>query len=432
MATMQVSEVVEQPRPASLYIGDLDPRVTTADLLLAFSGAGGMFVMGFLDCEMGSRWIEMENSFDPVCFLLQVLVNDKDFRFYCNCWYFFMYDFWNGALICEYGLSSTAAKAMSSLNHTVLKGKATRIIWCERNPVTRMTGVANLFVKNLDPPIDSAQLKAIFEKFGTIRSCKVAAENGKSKGFGFVQFEKEDSAMAALNAMHEPVLSGKKLYVAQFMRKSQRIAASGQKFTDLYVMNLNEDLTEDCLLKKFSMFGTLHNAVVMRDRVGKSNDFGFVRFEYPEEAREAVEALNGTLLGSKQLCVGRAQKKAERKELSQRARAPNVYVKNLDPAVNEEIGCIFQFRWRSDFEERSTLLGRRLYVGIPLSKEDSRIALQGCVSRTAPSIQDLVRISRPRASAEKPQVDRVHPKAQIQEILPEDELKRLIISLGSC
>ncbi|KAL9273496.1 Polyadenylate-binding protein, cytoplasmic and nuclear-like protein [Drosera capensis] len=29
---VQVSKVVAQPRPASLYVGDLDPRVTTADL----------------------------------------------------------------------------------------------------------------------------------------------------------------------------------------------------------------------------------------------------------------------------------------------------------------------------------------------------------------------------------------------------------------
>ncbi|GAB2225647.1 hypothetical protein Droror1_Dr00006444 [Drosera rotundifolia] len=254
MATMQVSEVVEQPRPASLYVGDLNPRVTTAELFHTFFGADGK-VTAIRVCTDA--------------------ITGESLRYgYVN-----------------FGTAQDAAKAMSSLNLIALKGKAMRIMWCERNQVTRMTGVTNLFAKDLDPSIDSAQLEAIFEKFGTIRSCKVAEENGKSKGFGFVQFEKEDSAMAALNAMHETVLSGKKLYVAQFMRKSQRIVASGQKFTNLCVKNLDKDLTEDCL--KFSEFGMVHYTVVME---GNSKGFGLVSFEYPEEVRKAVEALNGTLL----------------------------------------------------------------------------------------------------------------------------------------
>ena len=90
-------------------------------------------------------------------------------------------------------------------------GKPMRIMWSHRDPLPRKTGLANLFVKNLDPSINSASLQDIFGKFGNILSCKVAEENGKSKCFGFVQFDSDDSATAALNALNDTMLDGKKL-----------------------------------------------------------------------------------------------------------------------------------------------------------------------------------------------------------------------------
>lgn len=87
-----------------------------------------------------------------------------------------------------------------------------RIMWWQRNPVSRNNIIANLYVKNLVPSVTSAQLEGIFCKYGTILSCKVAEDNnGKSKGFGFVQFDKEDSAIAAINALHGTMLEGKQL-----------------------------------------------------------------------------------------------------------------------------------------------------------------------------------------------------------------------------
>lgn len=97
------------------------------------------------------------------------------------------------------------------MNHAEVKGKPMRIMWSQRNPLARKTGNGNLFVKNLDPSITCSLLQSIFCKFGTILSCKVAEENGKSKGFGFVQFNSEECAMAARGALHDTVVKGKKL-----------------------------------------------------------------------------------------------------------------------------------------------------------------------------------------------------------------------------
>ncbi|KAH7538287.1 hypothetical protein FEM48_Zijuj03G0183500 [Ziziphus jujuba var. spinosa] len=76
--------------------------------------------------------------------------------------------------------------------------------------VDKKRGIANLFVKNLDPSFTSGQLHSMFSKSGRILSCKIASENGKRKGFGFVQFDAEQSAMTARNALHGTLVKGKK------------------------------------------------------------------------------------------------------------------------------------------------------------------------------------------------------------------------------
>lgn len=40
---------------------------------------------------------------------------------------------------------------------------------------------------------------------------KVAKDNGKSLGFGFVQFHSNESAMSALTALHGTLNNGRKL-----------------------------------------------------------------------------------------------------------------------------------------------------------------------------------------------------------------------------
>nr|GMD81012.1 polyadenylate-binding protein 7-like [Ipomoea batatas] len=74
-------------------------------------------------------------------------------------------------------------------------------------------------------------------------------------------------------------------------------------------------MTEELLREKFSRYGNINSAAIMRDEERNSRGFGFVNFDSDEDARKAVEALNGQVIGLKKLYVGRAQKKAERERL---------------------------------------------------------------------------------------------------------------------
>lgn len=60
--------------------------------------------------------------------------------------------------------------------------------------------------------IDNMGLQEIFQKFGTIISSKVATfEDGKSKGHGFVQFESEESANAAIESLNGSTVGDKQM-----------------------------------------------------------------------------------------------------------------------------------------------------------------------------------------------------------------------------
>ncbi|KAJ0756929.1 putative RNA recognition motif domain, nucleotide-binding alpha-beta plait domain superfamily [Helianthus annuus] len=65
-------------------------------------------------------------------------------------------------------------------------------MWCQRDPVTRRTGIGNLFVNNLDFFVTDVKLEDVSGRFGR---CNMAEyDYGKSKDFGFVQFDSEESA----------------------------------------------------------------------------------------------------------------------------------------------------------------------------------------------------------------------------------------------
>ncbi|CAN6201242.1 unnamed protein product [Urochloa humidicola] len=239
-----------------------------------------------------------------------------------------------------------AVRALEALNFAPLNGKTIRLMFSNRDPSMRKSGRANVFVKNLEPIIDSKNLYDMFSSFGTILSCKVATDpsTGQSKGYGFVQYETEESAQDAINGLNGMVAYGRKMFVGLHMRRQNREG----EFTNVYIKNLPAEFTDDDLQHEFAPFGEITSAVVMRQSDGASKCFGFVNFMKPEYAAEAIQKLNGKSISGKVLYVGRAQKKAERqaelREKFQQGRdvkiekpqGVNLYLKNLDDSINDE------------------------------------------------------------------------------------------------
>jgi cold-inducible RNA-binding protein len=73
----------------------------------------------------------------------------------------------------------------------------------------------NIFVAGLPYDLDDAELEEIFEKFGVVKSAKVAIdkETGKSRGFGFVDMPNDTEAKEAIEGLNDISLGKKPLVV---------------------------------------------------------------------------------------------------------------------------------------------------------------------------------------------------------------------------
>lgn len=78
----------------------------------------------------------------------------------------------------------------------------------------------------------------------------------------------------------------------------------------LFVGSLDYGVTDQQLNDLFSEYGTVESAKVILDReTNRSRGFGFVEFSSDEEAKAAVEALNGKEHQGRTLVVNEARSK---------------------------------------------------------------------------------------------------------------------------
>src|SRR5581483_2745992 len=81
----------------------------------------------------------------------------------------------------------------------------------------------------------------------------------------------------------------------------------------LFVGNLSFNTTENDLQDLFAAHGTVTEANLMMDRAtGRPRGFAFITMSSPEEAQNAINALNGADLGGRNLTVNEARPREER------------------------------------------------------------------------------------------------------------------------
>ncbi|XP_063001661.1 polyadenylate-binding protein 1-like [Elgaria multicarinata webbii] len=315
---------------ASLYVGDLHPDVTEAMLYEKFSPAGP--IMSIRVC----RDVATRRSL--------------------------------GYAYINFQQPADAERALDTMNFEVIKGRPIRIMWSQRDPGLRKSGVGNIFIKNLDDSIDNKALYDTFSAFGNILSCKVVCDENGSRGYGFVHFETHEAANRAIGIMNGMLLNDRKVFVGHFKSRREREAEYGARameFTNVYIKNFGDDMNDERLQEIFSEFGKTLSVKVMVDNAGRSKGFGFVNFEKHQDAQKAVDDMNGKEINGRIVYVGRAQKRIERQselkrkfeqikqERVNRYQGVNLYVKNLDDGIDDE-------RLRKEFSPYGTITSAKV------------------------------------------------------------------------
>lgn len=87
----------------------------------------------------------------------------------------------------------------------------------------------NLFVGSLAYATNDDGLKSHFEQIGAVKSARVITdrESGRSKGFGFVEFEDEANNQKAIDQLDGKDLDGRAIAISLARPKEDRPASNG-------------------------------------------------------------------------------------------------------------------------------------------------------------------------------------------------------------
>ncbi|WVR09791.1 hypothetical protein IAU60_006867 [Kwoniella sp. DSM 27419] len=96
--------------------------------------------------------------------------------------------------------------------------------------VSGLVDYSNVFVKNLDPDINSLYLEEIFGNIGQIVSARVMRDpSGRSRGYGFVSYVSPEFAARAIEIMHDSVIGRSRVSVTLHEPRRLRMEKLGER-----------------------------------------------------------------------------------------------------------------------------------------------------------------------------------------------------------
>lgn len=169
---------------------------------------------------------------------------------------------------------------------------------------------ATLFVGRLSWSIDDEWLRREFEPLGGVISARVIMERstGKSRGYGYVDFSSKSAAEKALQEYQGREIDGRPINLDMSTGKphtSNPRTDRAKQFGDvpsapsdtLFVGNLSFNAQRDNLFNIFGEYGSVISCrIPTHPDTQQPKGFGYVQFSSVDEAKSALEALNGEYL----------------------------------------------------------------------------------------------------------------------------------------
>lgn len=251
------------------------------------------------------------------------------------------------------------------------------------------TGASNrLYVSNLPFSLEDEAFEKLFAAHGTVQEARIVRNqrNKRSRGYGFVLFAQDSEAAAARDALDGTDVEGRPMAIeiahSEGPRESkprppaperrEPAADAKQPVMDetpgcrIWISNLDWNTDDETLNNLVVAYGTVEECRIVRDRrSNRSRGYAFVKFSTPSEADAAVDSMNGTNIGEREVKVEIANSKgphpsaaaprprrrrrrrgtdeggedfaeAPRKPVDSRV-GRRVYISHLDPEASEDL-----------------------------------------------------------------------------------------------
>lgn len=156
-------------------------------------------------------------------------------------------------------------------------------------------------------------LEQFFSAVGKVREVRLILDNKtrKHKGIAYIEFYDMHSVPLAL-ALNGQRLCGRPIIIQPSQAEKNRAASTTTAAVQrglpgplrLYVGSLHFNITEDMLRGIFEPFGRIDKIELMRDPENcRSRGYGFITFFDPDDAKKALEQLNGFELAGRPMKV---------------------------------------------------------------------------------------------------------------------------------
>lgn len=259
----------------TVYVGNLDQRVTDAMLLEYFSPMGSVSNIKIVAMHRHGPFPSVNYGF------------------------------------VEYAEPISADRAIQELNGYKVLDYEIKVNWAQQGgqQQTQKEEVPNqfqIFIGDLAPEVTDDLLSQAFSVFGTLVNAHVMRDtmSGNSRGFGFVAFREKSEADQAIASMNGELLGSRNIRVNWATQKGQSDTPPprpGQQLpyntvlqqtpnyvTSVYVGNLPPNTTDTDLLQSFERFGQIQEVKLQADR-----GFAFVKLDNHQNAANAIVQLQG-------------------------------------------------------------------------------------------------------------------------------------------
>jgi len=243
---------------ATLYIGNLHPEITDMELFNYFRPHGDI-----LSCRIMKDIYSGESR---------------------------------GFAFLSYKNKEDAKNAKVALNYQKIHGWEIRISF-KKSP-SDFDPKANIFVKNIGREVSTKDLDELCQQFGNVLCCAVRNdENGQSLGYGYVQYENEEAATRAVNALDGIDKWSTKLSVQFFVPSKQRHLEQKNLYIKNFPKNWNKEKV-DKFMEDLKLRGTVTCCGVYENKPDGETVryYAFLAYESEEDAKMVIEEFNSKKL----------------------------------------------------------------------------------------------------------------------------------------